>query len=521
MRLKLPTIWLMFALLGAAVSIPVQAALEIEPLFGSGMVVQRDKPIPLWGQVAPGQTVTVQEGVATKSVVAGADGRWKIVLPARPAGLIPDIVITTGSEKITLTNLLAGDVWLCCGQSNMEWNLGNARDAATELKNADHRQLRLFMVDKRVSDVPLRDLTGQWQVSSAQSAKPFSAVGYFFGRDLQQELNVPIGLIQCCWGGTGSEPWTPMELIQADPNYAPFLKQLAEYRANYPNIIIKYDADMKAWEQKAAKAKANGTKLPEKPLSMPPPDNNHKGAAGLFNGMVAPLIGLPVKGALWSQGESSFSRMKFYRKFVADMFAEWWRRWNVSDYPVIVIQLANYEPVQANSGESVRAEFREVQVQLAKTLPRAGLVTTIDVGEADTIHPLNKQDVGHRTMLAALKTAYGRNVVASGPTCESVVFQGAIAKVKFSNLGDGLVVGRKGEGGTLKGFALAGADKKWCWADANISGDEVTVRSDAVVKPVALRYAWAANPVCNLYNRNGLPAVPFRTDGNGEKLQPY
>lgn len=498
------------AALGALVATGT-AGVSLPSYLGSGMVVQRDVPILVRGFAEPGEEVLVTQERAQASAKAGADGRWSVTLPPRAAGPVPDIVIAAGHE-IVLTDLLAGDVWFAAGQSNMEFKLRRAAGAAQEIPRADHPEIRLFKVGRQIASEPKDEVGGQWQRCTPKTAADFSAVAYFFARDLQKELGVPIGVVSAAWGGTPGEAWMAPEVMLGDPDYAALYAEWDDYRKNYPAIRKKYDADLAAYEAKLAAPRAPGAKPPAKPLSKPDPDRNHKHPGVLFNGMIHPLAGLPLRGFLWYQGESNKDRWAQYEKLLASLITDWRKRWGQGDLPFLIAQLANFKPRAAEPADSGRTRVREAQARVARTLPACALAVTIDLGEADDIHPLNKADVGQRLARAALQKVYGRDVAGSGPVHRSVTFGAGRAVAEFDAVGGGLVVGPDGQGDVLEGFALAGPDRKWHWAQAVIEADQVVVRSASVPDPVALRYAWADNPPAALYNQEGLPAVPFRTD---------
>jgi sialate O-acetylesterase len=546
--------------------------------------------------------------------------------------------------------VLIGDVWICSGQSNMEWGMWGVNNSPQEIAAADHPQLRLFTVPKKIATRPQEVPGGQWQVCNPETVAGFSAVGFFFGRDLQQAIDVPIGLIHTSWGGTVAEAWTSAEALETMEDFKPAVaqfRQLSEaiesgndkyeeqlalwWRENDPGSAAEKTwadpgldaADWKTmnlpagWEQaglpdfdgvvwfrtqfdlpEAAAGKeatlglgpiddidttwvnglqvGGGTvwnqprvyKIPAgalkagrntvairvldtgggggvfgqadqlkvepaggQPISLagawrykvgaaladtkPAPqrlDNNPNVTTVLYNGMIAPLVPFGVKGAIWYQGESNAGRPAQYRTLLPTMIRDWRARFDVGDFPFFIVQLANFMGVQQQPVESGWAELREAQLLTALNDPNCGLAVAIDIGEANDIHPKNKQDVGARLALAARGIAYGQSIEYSGPEFKSMEVTGGKARLHFEHVGGGLVA-RGGE--PLKGFAIAGADKRFVFADAKIDGDTVVVSSPDVAEPVAVRYGWANNPVCNLYNKAGLPASPFRTDVEG------
>ena len=392
-------------------------------------------------------------------------------------------------QTVTLDNILVGDVWICSGQSNMEMGIGNVNDAQSEIASANYPQIRLFTVKKKVAYEPQltvirsdSDLMGQWSVCSPETVRTggwngFTAVGYFFGRQLNQDEKVPIGLIHTSWGGTIAEAWTSAEALQAMPDFRSALEQMAAKRTAPP---------------------------PDKP------DNNPNQVTVLYDAMIAPLIPYGIKGAIWYQGESNAGRAYQYRTLLPTMIKDWRTRWGEGDFPFFIVQLANFQKSDPNPKDDAWAELREAQSMTAKTLPKTGIAVTIDIGDAADIHPKNKQEVGRRLALCAEAIAYGKKVEYSGPAYKlmSPAKGGSALKLTFDHAAGGLTA----KGDKLTGFAIAGEDKKFVWADAQIEGNSVIVSSPEVPHPVAVRYAWHTNPVCNLYNKAGLPASPFRTD---------
>lgn len=489
----------------------VHGAVSLPSWLGSGMVVQRDKPILLRGTADPGAEVRAAQGDSTVTAKAAADGKWSAVLPALPAGPVPDIVIESGN-KIVLTDLLAGDVWFASGQSNMEFKLRRAAGADSEIPKATHDSIRLFKVGRQIAKEPASDARGAWQRCTPETAADFSAVAYYFARDVHDATGVPVGIICAAWGGTPGEAWLASEITRDDPDYAAIYAEWDAYRRNYPAIKKQYDEDMTAYEKKLSEPRSPNEKPPAKPLSKPHPDENHKYPGVLFNGMISPLAGLPIKGFLWYQGESNKDRYAQYQKLLSSLITDWRKRWNQGELPFFIVQLANFKPRAVEPSDSGRTRVREAQAQVAREMPGCALAVTIDLGEADDIHPLNKEDVGRRLALAAMQKVYGKEIVGSGPTHRSVDFRNGEALVKFDSVGGGLVAGQDGRADKIEGFALAGEDRVWHWAKARIEGNAVRVSCDAVPVPVALRYAWADNPPASLYNKEGLPTVPFRTD---------
>jgi sialate O-acetylesterase len=370
----------------------------------------------------------------------------------------------------------------------------------------NYPQIRQFLVGRKVIYTPMYNCSGKWQVCSAQTAGNFTAVGYFFGRELNKQLNAPVGLVHTSWGGTPAESWMSKEYLEKEPNFQPILKRFEEASVNYPALKDKYRSDMQKYNSIVPQLKAEGKPLPPKPEE-PIGPNHPYSPTGLYNGMIVPILPYGIRGAIWYQGESNAWRAYQYRTLFPAMIKNWRDAWRQGDFPFLFVQLANYQAANPEPGESDWAELREAQL-MTLSMPNTGMAVIIDVGEANDIHPKNKQDVGKRLALWALAKTYGKNIVYSGPIYKSMKVDGNKAVLTFDNVGTGLMA----KGDSLKGFAIAGADKKFVWADAKIEGDTIVVSSDKVAAPASVRYAWAINPVCSLYNKEGLPATPFRTD---------
>ncbi len=422
----------------------------------------------------------------TYAATPTATGKWQTTLPAMPAGG-PYTMTIKEQNTLTIQDILVGDVWLASGQSNMELPLRDPNapsptsyplvlNAEQEVAAANFPRIRQFTVKKATAPQPQTENEGHtWKVCGPGTAGQFSAVAYFFARDLYQRYNVPIGIISSPWGGTPAEAWVSGAALKALPDF-----------------------------------KAPVAELEQQATTPPVPENNAQNKpAMLYNGMIAPLIPYALKGIIWYQGESNANRAEQYRTLFPALIKDWRSRWGY-EIPFLFVQLANFTDLLPEPAESDWAELREAQTQ-ALTLPATGMAVAIDIGDGKDIHPANKQDVGHRLALVARKVAYGdKAVVASGPTFQSMRVTGNTVQLRFTGVGSGLLV--KGNKEVLKGFAMAGPDKKFHWATATVQGQNVVLSSRAVPVPVAVRYAWANNPEANLYNREGLPATPFRTD---------
>ena len=629
-------------------------ALRLPALFGDNMVIQRDTRVPVWGWAGPGTKVSVVINGKSADGVTNSRGKWRVELPAMPAGGPSELTVTAGREKRTFANVMLGEVWVASGQSNMDMSVAQSANAKQETAGADDPRIRLFKVPRLVANTPEEDTVGgKWVECTSATVGGFSAVAYFFGRDISGRLNVPVGLIQTSWGGTPAESWTSEEGLAAQGAFRARVAKLDHTRLDPTNTKRKYQQAVAKWGQvldgqdagsvpgnqwsspdhddsewqrvsvpgawedsglpafdgvvwfrttfdvpAALQGKnltlnlgpiddaditwVNGTRVGatdnyaaprhyEVPASLLKPGRNTiavrvldtggaggftgkaadvclqtTGAAettpiplagkwaykvgvdlknmpplpqmpgspyrlaGLFNGMVAPLIPYAIRGVIWYQGEANAATAYRYRTVFPAMIRDWRSHWAQGDFPFLFVQLANFMEAKPEPADSEWAELREAQL-MTLSVPRTGMATAIDIGEAKDIHPRNKQEVGRRLALAARAIAYGEQLVHSGPIYRagSLKIEGGNARVSFDHAGGGLEA--RG-GGPLKWFAIAGADRRFVWADARIDGDSVVVSSPNVASPVAVRYDWSSNPDGNLANKEGLPASPFRTD---------
>lgn len=617
------------------------ADVSVADIFSNNMVLQRNLNVKVWGKADPGERLTVSFNGQKIKTKAGKAGKWSVMLKPMKAGG-PFNMTVEGKNELVLRNILVGDVWLCSGQSNMQWPVSRSNNAEKEIKNANYPQIRLFSVPKEISNVPLNEMSNaSWQMCSPESVKDFSAVGYFFGRDLHQELGVPIGLINSTWGGTCVETWTSKDAITQLPKYEDFGKRIDNFDPeevvkrdkntlrdalgslpeketgleeqwmapaydrtdwktmnlpafwesagynlldgivwfNYEINLDALDIDSKASLHLGKIANSditwiNGQKvgtmnmaskvdrvytIPENILK--PGKNkitirvdNKWGRGGflsnsnkffislgdkviplsgkwkfkadkvydkfkaspnevpslLYNAMINPVIPYGIKGVIWYQGEANARRAKEYATTFPNMINNWRENWQQGDFPFLFVQLANFMKPKAHPGNDNWAELRESQSKTL-SLNNTGMAVAIDIGEASDIHPKNKQEVGRRLMLSALKVAYGKDIVHSGPVYKSMQIKNGKAIISFDHTGSGLMV--KSKHGYINEFEIAGKDKKFYWAKAEQIGDKVIVWSDKVKDPVAVRFGWSSNPSeLNLYNKEGLPASPFRTD---------
>jgi len=633
------------------------ANVALPHIFSDHMVLQQHQPIPVWGTADPGEQVSVILGKTTKTTITDAAGRWMVhfrALNAKPASEQTGLTLTVaGKNTITFRDVLIGEVWVCSGQSNMQWAVVQAANGPHEVDAAKYPSLRLFTVSMRTAATPQSDCDGTWVACTPDTVANFSAVGYFFGRALLQTRNVPIGLINTSWGGTVCEAWTSASALHAklpefdttiDALPASFLayQKMDEQHQQALTKLYDLEDDLTSAEKIAAPAHEDSTwktiEIPatwesqglsdlgivwfRKTIAVPPAwagkdlvlnlgpidevdhtwfngtlvggkgnsrrgetsfwnvpreytvpgklvkagDNliairvqNGFGAGGiegaspetmyasladgsdvtrialagtwrywpeflspnlppnpngpnnpsvLFNAMISPLIPYGIQGAIWYQGESNADRAKQYRTLLPTMISDWRTHWQEGAFPFLIVQLANLTAATTEPVQSGWAELREAQFLTTRALPKVGLALTIDIGDANDIHPRNKQEVGRRLSLAARAIAYRERLVASGPIFTGMTVAEGKATLRFANIGKELV----SRGETLKGFAVCGADRKFVHAQAKIVRNTVLVWADGVATPTAVRYDWANNPDGNLYNHDGLPAVPFRTD---------
>lgn len=623
----------------------------VHPLFSDHMVLQRGKQVPVWGWAKPGSNVAVTFGSMTASATADSSGKWVAKIGPFEANPRGSSLMVKGDETKQFKDVLVGDVWICSGQSNMEWPVAASNDAQNEIANGSHPSVRLFTVPKLIETSPQELVDGTWTTCTPQSIPQFSAVGYFFGRELNQKLDVPIGLIHTSWGGTIAEAWTSAEALTEEmddfdtaiTDLQQMAKEVAAGDYNHEEKVSKWwatndegskgtaswakvDVDHRDWKTmslpinweeanvgldsfdgivwfrkefdipaswagkdvvldlgpiddadttwvnghevgsmsnwnsarkytvKAAhlktgknviairvfdgnggggiygqghnmvaqlandktktvsiggdwrfKATAEASKLPPFPQAF---GQNPNRVTVLYNGMLAPLKPFGITGAIWYQGESNAGRPTQYRTLLPTMINDWRNQFEQGDFPFLVVQLANFMTPQATPIESGWAELREAQQMTAQRDKNVGLAVITDIGEANDIHPRNKQDVGKRLALQALTIQYGKDVVHSGPTLKDMGVKGDAVVLDFANVGGGLVA----KGGKLKGFAIAEKEGDFVWAEGKIEGNSIELWNEDLAEPIRVRYNWANNPIGNLFNQEGLPAAPFRTD---------
>jgi sialate O-acetylesterase len=494
---------------GALATVAVQADVRLHPLFSDHTVLQQGKAVPIWGWADAGEKVTVEFGQQTVSTVTDDNGRWQVNLKPLKATAASRTLRVSGKNALSLQDVVVGEVWICSGQSNMEWPLRASANPEADIRASANPLLRLFTVQKATSQIPLRNFANpaghNWKLAEPESTSGFSAVAYYFGRDLQAALGVPVGLIHTSWGGSPAEAWTSPETLRDNHVYA------RDILSTVPNILRNRKAAMAKWEIDRDTAVAAGKPAPGKPFAGWLPSD-------LYNAMIEPLLPYGVGGAIWYQGESNASRAWQYRSLFADMITDWRQAFCQGDFPFLAVQLAPWDKNRKRSiaditqdpVESDWAELREAQNHAAKVLRKVGVAVITDVGDKDDIHPTQKQPVGARLALLAQRIGYNRKNAAHGPVFQSQSVSGNSIVLNFGETAGGL---KSVDGAALTGFAIAGEDRKWHWAKAEIRGSsQVVVSCPAVEKPVAVRYGWSDFPVVNLADKGGLPASPFRSD---------
>ncbi len=487
-----------------------RANVVLPDVISAAMVIQRDRSFPIWGQADPGEAVTVRFAGQSKQASAGSDGKWAVKLAAVHANATPATMTISGKNTIELKNILVGEVWLVAGQSNMQRLLSETANGEAAIAAANQPLIRLFNVSRQVAFRHQPGPLATWQGCSPESVKQFSAAGYYFGMELQKELSVPIGLINSSYGGSQAEAWTPVEYLLASADLKPTVERTKIWDEERPRVKVQYEEQLNQWRAEVEKAKVAGAR-PQPSPAVPDALREYRIASSIYDGMIAPLIPFAIRGAFWYQGESNEARAEQYGILLPTMIKAWRERWGEGDFPLGIIQLPNYRDAKDEPADEAWGHVREAQRRTAMSTPNTGLIVTIDIGEARDIHPKNKLDVGKRMVRWALVDAYGRKLTKSGPMFRKVKIAGSKIVLTFDDVGQGL---RIRDGDKLDEFAIAGADRRWHWAQAKISGkNRIEVWSDTVPQPLAVRYAFNNNPKHpNLTNETGLPAGPFRTD---------
>jgi len=555
-------LWIIVFISGSA---PTFAGVRLPAIFGDNMVLQRSIKVPIWGWAETGEKVQVEFMGKTYKTVTGADGKWSLKLGDYKAGGPYEMTIGGKSFTITLKNILIGDVWLVTGQSNMEFGIQTEKHAAEAIPKATDTQIHFFYVPMAKSLQPQYDIAavpqgspnGKWVVCSPDlMANPqwawhgFSAIGYYFAQQLRKSTGVPMGMIASYKGGTAAQAWMSIDGLQAYPTfpkhvatYQALVDHYAEANATYPQRLAAYQDSlkkwntevgndytvaMKQWNAAAIQAKAAGSALPARPLlsrraprAPAEPDGGSNSPVNLYNAMIMPILHYGIKGCIWYQGESNADNMDEaveYKDLFPAMIRDWRKNWGQGNFPFLFVQLPFHHEPAVSPSEGIWPWARDAQ-RWALTEPQTGMAVIIDLGDAVEIHPTNKLDPATRLALVARHLVYGEKVVSSGPVYQSIKIDGNKAIITFSEVNKGLVIGNfspdrvVADTQELKGFAIAGADGNYVWAKAVIDGNTVIVSSDQVPIPQEVRYDWGDNPPGNLYNKDGLPAGPFRTDG--------
>jgi len=459
------------------------------------MVLQRDQDNRIWGRADAGEKVTVSIADQTHDTAADSEGNWQVKLSPMSAGG-PHELTVKGSNEIKIGDVLVGEVWICSGQSNMQWTVDRSKDADLEKLTANYPQIRMINFPQVGNQEPIWSHDDRtWMVCTPENVGSFSAVGYFFARQVYETIDVPIGMINNAWGGSACEAWIERDLLAADPAYKPMLER-------WDGMLASHDA---------LAAKATPTEEEKKQLnSLKQQLGGNHNPANIYNGVLKSHLGYGIRGAIWYQGESNAGRAYQYRDLFPLMIKSWRDEWAQGDFPFYWVQLADFQAEVPQPGDSAWAELREAQTMTLDKLPNTGEAVIIDAGESYDIHPKNKQDVGRRLARLALAKDYGVNIAAESPRFKSMEVEGNTANLTFDHIGSGW---RPFDVREPRGFAIAGEDKKFVSAEAKILPDgRIAVSSADVSAPVAVRYGWADNPVVNMFTIEGLPLTPFRTD---------
>ncbi len=493
MKIRLFTALAMLFAVGNA-----QAALKVPNVFGNHMVVQQKAPIRVWGWTNPGQDVTVELGDKAALAKAHADGRFEVSLPAMVAGGGPLKLTIKADETVTFEDVMVGEVWVCSGQSNMQWGVNSSNDADLERLAAKNANIRMINFPQVGTQEVILTHDRQWMVCNSETVGGFSAVGYFFARQLQETIDVPVGMINNAWGGSACEAWINRDVLTADEKYKPLIDRWVGMETRFAELSAKADKnedEQKALQQLTGQMRGNAR-----------PGN-------IYNGVLKSHLGYTIRGAIWYQGESNASRAYQYRDLFPLMISNWRQEWGQGDFPFYWVQLADFKAEQPLPAESDWAELREAQTMTMSKLAHTGEAVIIDIGEGKDIHPKNKVDVGRRLARWALANEYGINIPFHSPQYKSMEKADNKIVLTFDHVDQSDKGWRPFDVGNPVGFAIAGEDKKFVAADAKIlPNGTIEVSSKDVPNPASVRYAWADNPVCNLFSNAGLPLTPFRTD---------
>ena len=472
------------------------AEVTLPKIIADHMVVQREMPVHVWGMAAPGEEVSVSFRGETRSSKTGRLGRWSVYLPPGEAGGPFQLTVRgPAAQNIILDDVLVGDVWVASGQSNMEFEMHKAATAAEDLPHAANPHIRLLMVKRNAAEYAQDDIaTDGWAASSPEVAKDFSAVAWYFAREIEQREHVPVGVIDSTWGGTLGESWTRLTALGEDASLAPLFVTRGKMTDHEADSQFE-DKDRKL---QVEEAKAQGKPVPQFPWH---PPLAIWGPGLLWNGMIAPLTPFPIRGVIWYQGESNsaLARAPLYNRLFRTMIEDWRRQWGVGDFPFLYVQIANFKSTSLEDW----ATLREQQLRTLE-LCNTAMAVTIDIGNPVDVHPTNKVDVGNRLARAARALSYGEAIEYSGPLFRQATPEGNAIRVWFNHAKE--LTTKTGE---LTGFEVAGADGKFVAATSRIDGVTLMVSSAEVAEPAFVRYGWANSPDCNFFNGEGLPASPF------------
>ncbi len=493
---------LLLACLTLSICMPVRAEITLAPLFTDHAVLQREKTVPVWGKAEPAEIITVTFSGQKKETAADSAGRWKVLLDAMPASSSGASLQVTGSVSgaTDIQGVLVGDVWFASGQSNMQHTVSKCRNAQEEAATANHPQIRMFKVWFNVSETPQESLTGKrakWSICQPNSVGSFSAVGYYFARELHKELQVPIGIINSSWGGTQIESWMSSPTLQASPLKDKIDEWWKQYLADYEVDLAVYQRKLTTWESAGA-LPADKPREPQGAVSRWTP-------SGLFNAMVHPFIPYGLRGFIWYQGEANTARFDQYGTLFKALITDWRKDFAQGDLPFYFVQLANFDHKQDTTGQTW-AFLREAQLE-ALSLPNTGTAITVDIGDPKDAHYTNKQEAGRRLAAVALAGTFARRINTSGPVFERTTEEGRRLRLHFQSEKE-LVL----QPVELAAFEVAGEDQNFHAASASIDGKTLLVASPQVSRPVAVRYAWRNAPSISLFDTDGLPAPPFRSD---------
>ena len=502
-------LWLLAVGFTASVA---SANVAVPSILGDHMVLQRDMPLPIWGWADAGEKVTVAIAGQRQTTTADDQGKWKVMLTPLQVGE-PLKLVVEGKNRVEINDVLVGEVWLCSGQSNMEWPVSQSWNGDLAIQAARDSQIRLITFNSPGLQIPLHDWPTSWEVCSPEAVANFSAVGYFFGHRLRELLGVPVGLIDNSWGGSACESWVRRDLLADADVYGPLMQrwQETEAKPEMRDSYVAFEQAMQQWQHEYLASKQLGTPappLPQRPNTQMVQQNR---PANLYNGRLVPILPFGIRGAIWYQGETNAGRAYQYRDLFPRMIQNWRDDWGQGNFPFYWVQLADFRDEKPEPGESDWAELREAQTMTADKLPQTGEAVIIDIGEAADIHPRNKQEVANRLARLALVDQYGQSFASRSPRHEAMDREDGKLLLSFRHVGGGL---RTIDDRKVHGFAVAGDDHRWVWAEAEIAkdGKTISVWSEKVAAPIAVRYGWADNPVCNVYSREGLPLTPFRTD---------